>query len=73
MQGSNPKFRILANLVTIQGVEPHLGISLYLALICSLFKTKKNDFFYFFFGKEVTSLGNIFTMEKALVQIIFGN
>ena len=33
--------------MTIQGVEPHLGISLYLALICSLFlKNEKLDFFF---------------------------
>ena len=35
-------------------------------------KNEKLDFF-FFFGKIVTSLAYIFTMEKALVKIIFGH
>ena len=54
---------------------PSAQLSVVFILVwCGAFKMKKKkNQFRFFSGKMVTSLADIFTMEKALFEIIFGH
>ena len=50
-------------------LDPLIGIFNHAVLVCRILNEKLE--FFFFSGKIVTSLTYTFTMEKALVKIIF--